>query len=827
MFAFIKDELNRDAALRVAKGLGACAVGIAIAALFAQTTLFDRLSSWLYDSLQRSTGRTTDLDHVLVLDVDEESLRRMAQGVGPWRTDREVYAGVVRYLESHGARAIAFHLLIADERPGDELLAASLGRNTVLATAGLPVAFEAAPTYQRQLAESAYARNPPWTGAPWRADEQRFPYASWPYLRLPAPSLAGARASVGVINLQPDEDGVLRRITLFHGTQGYVLPSLPLAALAAADPALNPLRVVDGTLYLRRAAIPLGTYGEVALRFPVNVEDLRVIPFYEAAAAASGTPGSRWLARDVAGKTIFIGSATALSADYAFTPVGRLSAPQVAALAYASLAAGQVATQAPRWIDGLLLLGALFVPLFLMRRGVDATGRALLFALFLTPLALAGAGAGLFAVGIQSKWLFAAVAGLASLAVVLSLWLYAVSDERRRLRYETLAERQANRLKSEFLNHLTHELRTPLTAIMGFNKLNQFTDDLGRESRIHNSAIIGRNCEHLLALINNNLDLAKIEAGTLVIAPAPEDPEQLVRDVIATLQPLADDKRLRLRFTRGTALPPALALDAFRVRQILMNLLSNALKFTQSGTVEVVASWHLAALQVEVRDTGPGIPNEALARIFEPFEQADATIAQRFGGTGLGLAITRNLVSLMNGTVDVESKRGVGTTFRVRIPSEAAARVETVRPITEALAAREPLAGKVLVGEDNDDIRALVEMFLGRLGVETRAVANGFSAVEAALAERFDVVLLDMEMPVMNGYEAVHVLRTRNYTGPILAFTAHHDGLEADRARAAGCDGIVAKPISLEGLRNALRPLLREPRKLAEAGGRAAERGRS
>ena len=824
MLAFIKNELNRDAALRVAKGLGACAVGIAIAALFAQTTLFDRLSSWLYDSLQRSMGRTTDLDNVLVLDVDEESLRRMAQPVGAWRTDREVYAGVVRYLEAHGARAIAFHLLIADERPGDEALAAALGRNTVLAAAGLPVAFEAAPTYQRQLAESAYARNPPWTGAPWRADEQRFPHASWPYLRLPAQSLAaGGRAGVGVINLKPDEDGVLRRITLFHGTQGYVLPSLPLAALAAADPTLNPLRVVDGTLHLRRVAIPLGTYGEVGLRFPVNVEDLRVIPFYEAAAAANGTPGSRWLARDVAGKVIFIGSATALSADYAFTPVGRLSAPQIAALAYASLTAGQVATQAPLGIDGLLLLGALFVPLFLMRRGVDATGRALLLALFLTPLALAGAGAGLYALGIQSKWLFAAVAGLASLAVVLSLWLYAVSDERRRLRYETLAERQANRLKSEFLNHLTHELRTPLTAIMGFNKLNQFTDDLGRESRIHNSAIIGRNCEHLLALIDNNLDLAKIEAGTLVIATAPEDPEQLVRDVVATMQPLADDKRLRLRFTRGTALPPALALDAFRVRQILMNLLSNALKFTQSGTVEVVTSWHLAALQVEVRDTGPGIPDEALARIFEPFEQADATIAQRFGGTGLGLAITRNLVSLMNGTIEVESKRGVGTTFRVRIPSEATARVETVRPITEALAAREPLAGKVLVGEDNDDIRALVEMFLGRLGVETRAVANGFSAVEAALSERFDVVLLDMEMPVMNGYEAVHVLRTRNYTGPILAFTAHHEGLEADRARAAGCDGIVAKPISLEGLRTALRPLLREPRKLADAG--RAERG--
>ena len=826
MLAFIRNEFNREAALRVAKGLGACAVGIALAALFAQTTLFDRLSSWLYDSLQRSMGRTTDLDNVLVLDVDEESLRRMAQAMGPWRTDREVYAGVVRYLEAHGARAIAFHVLIADERPGDDALAAALGRTTVLAAAGLPVAFEAPPTYQRQLAKSAYAQNPPWNGAPWRVDAQRVPYASWAYLRLPAESLAaGGRAGVGVVNLKPDEDGVLRRIALFHGTQGYVLPSLPLAALAAADPALNPLRVVDGTLYLRRAAIPLDRYGEVALRFPVNVEDLRVIPFYEAAAAASGTPGSRWLARDVAGKVIFIGSASALAADYAFTPVGRLSAPQIAALAYASLAAGHVATQAALTVDGLLLLGALFVPLLLMRRGIDTSGRAFLLAFVATPLALAGAGAGLYAIGIQSKWLFGAVAGLGSLAVVFSMWLYAVSDERRRLLYETLAERQANRLKSEFLNHLTHELRTPLTAIMGFNKLNQFTDDLGRESRIHNSAIIGRNCEHLLALINNNLDLAKIEAGTLVIAPVPEDVEQLVRDVVATMQPLADDKRLRLRFTRGTALPPVLLLDAFRVRQILINLLSNALKFTQSGTVELVASWHLAALQLEVRDTGPGIPDEALARVFEPFEQADASIAQRFGGTGLGLAITRNLVSLMNGTIEVESKRGIGSTFRVRIPSEAAARPETVRPITEALAAREPLAGRVLVGEDNDDIRTLVEVFLTRLGVESRAVANGFSAVEVALSERFDVVLLDMEMPVMNGYEAVHVLRTRNYTGPILAFTAHHEGLEADRALAAGCDGIVVKPISLEGLRNALRPLLREPRKQADASGRAADGG--
>src|SRR5262249_8069579 len=149
-------------------------------------------------------------------------------------------------------------------------------------------------------------------------------------------------------------------------------------------------------------------------------------------------------------------------------------------------------------------------------------------------------------------WLFAAVASLASWSGVLAIWLYDVTGERRRLRYEALAARQANRLKSEFLNQLTHELRTPLTAIMGFNKVNQFTEDLGRDARIHNSNIIGRNCEHLLALINNNLDLAKIEAGSLVIAPAPEDPEQLCRDVLGTLQGVAEEKRLRLRFLMQT-----------------------------------------------------------------------------------------------------------------------------------------------------------------------------------------------------------------------------------------------------------------------------------
>lgn len=814
-------DLYRGPVLRVLKGLAACGIGVALAALCAQTTLFDRLNGWIHDAAQRRFSQAIDLEQVVAFSLDEDSLRRVLDPAAPWTTEREAYAHVVRYLKAHGARAVAFQTVLADDRPGDEALAAALGRTSVLAAAGLSVPLNPTPGYERQLAAKAVARNT--LGAD---GEPRLPYLGWAHVKLPGERLTrDSSAAIGVVNAIPDDDGVLRRITLFHGAQGYLIPSLPVAVLAAVDPILAPPRVVGNALQVRRGWIPLGEKGDVPLRFPRNTDDLRVIPFYELALAARGAPGSDWLAPDIAGKTVFIGRTDGSLGDQAFTPVGRMSSLEFAAVAYAALAAGQVLAPASMVLDGALLLAALFVPLLLLWRGVEASGRTYAVGFIVMPAALAAAGVALFVLGFQSRWLFAAVAGLATLGVVASLWLYLLTDERRRLRYETSAAREANRLKTEFLNQLTHELRTPLTAIMGFNKLNQFTDDLGREARVRNSATIGRNCQHLLQLINNHLDLARIEAGALTITPAPEDPEQLCRDAVATMMAVAEEKRLRLRFTRATDLPPALMLDGARVRQILINLLGNALKFTQTGAVELTAAWHVAALVLEVRDTGPGIPDEAIKRIFEPFEQADASIAQRYGGTGLGLAITRNLVALMGGAIDVASRPGMGSTFTVRLPAEVAASAQTVRPITEAMAAREPLAGRVLVAEDNEDIRRLVEILLPKLGVDVQSVANGLSAVEAALAGGFDAVLMDMEMPVMNGYEAVHVLRTRNYSGAILALTAHTEGPEVERALAAGCDGLVAKPVTLEALRAALRPILRDSRRpegSARPGGAAA-----
>lgn len=803
------------------KVLAATVAGLAIASLFALTTLYDRLNGWVHDSMQRALARPVNFDNVVVFDIDEASLGTLLQALGPWPYEHEVFAYVQRYLNRHGARAVAYDMLLGDEREGDQALADALRRNVVLASVGLSVALPANAAYQRQLEAASIGRDPTQFSAALRGPDEDDSwsgplYHRWPYVKLPLEMLTrSSGVNIGVNNLRADDDGVLRSVAMFHGAQGFVLPSLPLAMLMAVDGGQIDAQWAQRSVRVRRTEMPLTTSGEALLRYPSNVRDLRVIPFYELVLAATKSPSSEWLAREISGKAVFIGSSSFIAGAQAYTPVGRMSGLEFNALSYAMLAAGNVLSPPKLPIDAGLALGALALPLLLARRRGEASGRAYLLVFIGLPVLCLGAGTALFMLGLQSRWLFAMVASLATLTGVFALWLYLLSDERRRLRYEALAEREANRLKGEFLNQLTHELRTPLTAIMGFNKVNQFTEDLGRQARINNSSIIGRNCEHLLALINNNLDLAKIEAGSLVIAPAPEDPEQLCRDIIGTLQAVAEEKRLRLKLTRVTTLPPALMLDAFRVRQILINLLGNALKFTQAGTVELAVAWHVAALVLEVRDTGTGIPEAALDRIFEPYEQADASVAQRFGGTGLGLAITRNLVHLMGGTIEVESKPGLGSVFRVRLPSEAVASPETVRSISDAKAAREPLAGKVLIAEDNEDIRALMEVYLHKLGVDAVTVANGLSAVEAALAEPFDAVLMDMEMPVMNGYEAVHVLRTRNYGGTILALTAHHEGIEIERALASGCDGIVHKPITLEALRTALRPLLRGSRRAA------------
>ena len=773
--------------------LGVVAAALLLVGLFSQTTLYPRLGWWFEDAAQRILGSPLSMDHVLVVDVDEESMRRLEPQLGAWPFPRDVYARATRFLADHGARAIAFDVLFSENREGDDAFARALDRRDVLAAAALPYSLPRSPAYQEQLGRAALF------------DAIPGGYAQlWPDLTLPLPKFTeSSHARIGVISVAVDADGIVRRLPLLHQAYGKVLPDLPLAAMLAAEPADLP-HVAGGELRLGTRAWPLNADGSVTLNYPSNAGALPVVPFFQLLDAAAGVQGSAHIGDLVRDKIVFLGSSSAVLGDFALTPVGRLPGLHLNALFEELLLEGRVRRPATLWLDALLLALALIVPVALVYRGAAARPTEFLLGWGAIVLVLLGAGIGLLALNQDSRWLFALLTGIVAHAFALVAWQFTLYREKQRLFYEKLAAQEANRMKTEFLNHMTHELRTPITAIMGFNKVNQFTDDLGRQQRVHNSEIVGRNCEHLLALINNNLDIARIEAGQLPIERKPEDVASLLEELISTLRIIAAEKRLLLSLKIEGALPHALSVDAIRLRQVLLNLVGNAIKFTEKGEVVLEANWDAGNLRLCVRDTGSGIPPESLARVFEPFQRG---VGARVTGTGLGLAITRKLVELMGGTIKAGPVPRGGTVFDVRIPA-ALATLAAPQDEPAPQAALAPLSGRVLVAEDNQNLRDLVELYLHELGLECQLVGDGFEAVDAALAGRFDVVLMDLEMPVMDGFEAAHVLRERDYQAPIIALTAHRDGLEIERAKHEGCNDVLRKPVTIEKLREAIAPLL-------------------
>jgi len=769
--------------------------GLLLAGVFSQTTLYPRLSWWGGDALQRRLAPVLPMDGVAVVDVDEASMQRLAPRLGAWPYARDVYAKAHRFLTQSGARAVAYDILFAEAREGDDALAAALDARSVLAAAALPYPYARPADYRAQLARTALADA---DAAPRAASLAR----AWPDLTLPLPRLTDAsRARVGVITTLADEDGVVRRLAPLHLAYGKVLPGFTVAALLAAEPA--PALSVDGRhLRVGERAWALAADGTIAPRLPANATELTVIPFHQLLDAADGAPGSAHVGDLVRERIVFVGSSSAVLGDYALTSAGRLPGLHVNALIAESLREGQVLSPPRWWLDLLLVLLALAAPAALARRGADAQPRDFLVGLGASVLLLAAAGLGAAVAGQQARWLFAAGAGVAAFAFALAAWLFALYQEKQRLYYEKAAAQEANRLKTEFLNHMTHELRTPITAIMGFNKFNLYGDDIGRDQRLKHTAIIARNCDHLLTLVNNNLDLARMEAGQLKVERAAHEARALFEDVVATLRVMAHDKGLVIEQEVAEGMPQALSLDAFRVRQVLINLLGNAIKFTARGKVTLAARWHSGELVCEVRDTGPGIPAESLERIFQPFQRAPGVTA---AGTGLGLSITRKLVELMGGSISARSETGKGSVFEVRLPAPEA-ELPAPAPAAEPAAARARLAGRVLLADDNADLRELVQVQLADLGFSSKAVGDGIEAIDAALAEPYNVVLLDMDMPFMDGYETVRVLRERGYTGAVVGFTAHQAGSPLERALIEGCDDVASKPVSPERLRELLAP---------------------
>lgn len=387
---------------------------------------------------------------------------------------------------------------------------------------------------------------------------------------------------------------------------------------------------------------------------------------------------------------------------------------------------------------------------------------------------------------------------------------------------------RASRAKSEFLARMSHELRTPMTAILGFTEIleERVTDASASEA----CRTIRRNADYLLELINDVLDLSRIEAGRMTLERRPCSPVQVLREVRDLLGPRASQRGLRLRWEFRTPIPAVMETDPTRLRQILINLVGNAIKFTEAGEVRVAASLRRNRkgqdlLTFDIIDTGIGISPEHVERLFRPFSQADTSMTRRFGGTGLGLVISRKLARALGGEVRlVRSEPGTGSHFRAKVAAAGATSLLSPEEALRALEAEAPvslpadpwprLAGRVLVAEDGPDNARLIEYLLRRAGVSVTVVGNGQEAVEAVVSAQrggrgFDAVLMDIQMPVMDGCEATRRIRAAGYQGPVIALTAHAMRDDRERCLAAGCDDYLAKPFDRDVLLRLVGSFLR------------------
>ncbi|WP_100639325.1 response regulator [Marinobacter salexigens] len=401
-----------------------------------------------------------------------------------------------------------------------------------------------------------------------------------------------------------------------------------------------------------------------------------------------------------------------------------------------------------------------------------------------------------------------------------------IEREREQERLEKELARNSAEAKSQFLANMSHEIRTPLAAIIGYGET-LMDPDLDEEEKRSSAETVVRSGRHLLELVNDILDHSKIDANKLDIDVVSVYLPELLDEIRAFFAPRAREKGLDFTITCDYPLPEQIRTDPTRLRQIIINLCGNALKFTEKGSISLSIRCNREAevLVARVVDTGIGMKPEQIGRLFDPFAQGSAAISRQYGGTGLGLSISRRLAEMLGGSIRVSSRYGEGSEFELSIHTGALDQVDFLRNASELNLRRRSipatvaprLSGRILCAEDNDVNRRLVSLLVDRTGAELVHVSNGAEALEMAINELFDLILMDIQMPVMNGRDATVALREAGVNTPVIALTANVMAEDIADYRLAGCNEHLAKPIDKQRFYEVLAHYLQVESSAAEA----------